>query len=125
MRFWRRDSQAPDPEYADILQPSGDVSVEATPAALAIENPETEERRGWFNRLRAGMARSSARLTEGINTIFNRRRLDDEALDELEELLIASDMGVGIAAEVTEALRKTRFNQRSRPRRCAGLSPRR
>jgi fused signal recognition particle receptor len=61
------------------------------------------------------MARSSARLTEGINTIFNRRRLDDEALNELEELLIASDMGVGIASEVTEALRKTRFNQEVAP----------
>ena len=57
------------------------------------------------------MARSSARLTEGINTIFNRRRLDDEALLELEELLIASDMGLGIAAEVTDELRRTRFNQ--------------
>jgi fused signal recognition particle receptor len=120
MRFWRRDSQAPDPEYAEILQPSGDVSVEVTPAALSTENPETEERRGWFNRLRAGMARSSARLTEGINTIFNRRRLDDEALDELEELLIASDMGVGIAAEVTEALRKTRFNQEISPEEVRG-----
>jgi len=61
------------------------------------------------------MARSSARLTEGINTIFNRRRLDEEALNELEELLIASDMGVGIACEVTEALRKTRFNQEVAP----------
>jgi len=61
------------------------------------------------------MARSSARLTDGINTIFNRRRLDDAALGELEELLIASDMGVGIAAEVTEELRRRRFNQEVTP----------
>jgi fused signal recognition particle receptor len=66
------------------------------------------------------MARSSARLTEGINTIFNRRRLDDDALLELEELLIASDMGVGIAAEVTEALRKSRFNQEVSPEEVRG-----
>ena len=77
--------------------------------------PRAQERRGWLGRLRAGMARSSARLTEGINTIFNRRRLDDAALLELEELLIASDMGVGIAAEVTEELRRTRFNQEVSP----------
>jgi len=74
-----------------------------------------EERRGWFSRLRAGLSKSSSRLTEGINQIFNRRRLDDEALDELEELLIASDMGVGVAGEVVEALRKTRFNQEVSP----------
>src|SRR5262249_59782606 len=87
----------------------------APPAALPAETSETAERRGWLNRLRAGMARSSARLTEGINGIFNRRRLDDAALLELEELLIASDMGVGIAAEVTEELRRTRFNQEVSP----------
>src|SRR5262249_60816444 len=65
--------------------------------------------------LRAGMSRSSTRLTQGINTIFTRRRLDDEALLELEELLISSDMGVGVAGEVAEALRKTRFNQEVAP----------
>jgi fused signal recognition particle receptor len=115
MRFWRRDSQAPDLDHPEILQPSEGVSIEAPQGALPPEDAETQERRGWFNRLRAGMARSSARLTEGINTIFNRRRLDDEALLELEELLIASDMGVGLAAEVTEALRKSRFDQEVSP----------
>jgi fused signal recognition particle receptor len=71
----------------------------------------SDERRGWFSRLRAGLSKSSAALTDGINAIFTRRRLDVAALDELEELLIASDMGVGVAEEVVEALRRTRFGQ--------------
>ncbi len=71
----------------------------------------SEERQGWFSRLREGLSKSSTRLTDGINAIFTRRRLDDEALGELEELLIASDMGVGVAEEVVEALRRTRFGQ--------------
>jgi fused signal recognition particle receptor len=71
----------------------------------------SEERRGWFSRLRAGLSKSSARLTEGINAIFTHRRLDDAALDELEDLLIASDMGLGIAEEVVGHLRRTRFGQ--------------
>jgi fused signal recognition particle receptor len=75
----------------------------------------SEERGGWFARLRAGLSKSSVRLTEGINQIFSRRRLDNAALDELEELLIASDMGVGVAGEVVEALRRTRFNQEVSP----------
>jgi fused signal recognition particle receptor len=102
--FWRGGGAEPQSE-----------DPEAPPAAIAPESTETQERRGWLGRLRAGMARSSARLTEGINTIFNRRRLDDEALLELEELLIASDMGVGIAAEVTAELRRNRFNQEVSP----------
>jgi fused signal recognition particle receptor len=99
---------------ADAIESTQDVSV-APSTSLAPEDADTQERQGWLRRLRAGMSRSSARLTDGINTIFARRRLDDEALLELEELLIASDMGVGIASEVTEALRKTRFNQQVAP----------
>ena len=75
----------------------------------------SEERRGWFARLRAGLAKSSSALTDGINQIFTRRRLDAAALDELEELLIASDMGPGVAEEVVEALRRTRFGQEVSP----------
>jgi fused signal recognition particle receptor len=120
MKFWRRDAPAPDPEPAKGLQPSEDSPVETPQPALAPENTGSQESRRWFNRLKVGLARSSARLTEGINTIFNRRRLDDEALLELEELLIASDMGVGVSAEVTEALRKSRFNQEVSPEEVRG-----
>ena len=75
----------------------------------------SEEPRGWFQRLRSGLSRSSTRLSEGINAIFLRRRLDDAALAELEELLIASDMGPGVAGEVVDALRRTRFDQEVAP----------
>jgi fused signal recognition particle receptor len=118
--LWGRGTPTPEPEHTGTLQPSEPSPVEAPQVALAPENAETAERRGWFNRLKVGMARSSARLTEGINTIFNRRRLDDDALLELEELLIASDMGVGIAGEVTEALRMSRFSQEVSPEEVRG-----
>jgi fused signal recognition particle receptor len=109
MRFWRRGVPAEAAEEAVAESAAPDLP------APPVESPELEESRGWLGRLRAGLARSSARLTEGINTIFNRRRLDDEALLELEELLISSDMGVGVAGEVAESLRRTRFNQEVSP----------
>jgi fused signal recognition particle receptor len=70
---------------------------------------------GWLQRLKRGLGRSSAKLGEGIAGIFTRRRLDDETLDELEELLIQADMGMPIATEVTGRLRKTRFGQEVSP----------
>jgi fused signal recognition particle receptor len=115
MRFWRRREETTE-AFSDDAESltSGEYAVvdapESEPAAEVVE-----ERRGWFSRLRAGMSRSSERLTQGINTIFTRRRLDEEALLELEELLISSDMGVGVAGEVAEALRKSRFNQEVSP----------
>jgi fused signal recognition particle receptor len=107
MRSWWR-GQPADPGPADAAAGSEPIET-ATPDA-----PD-DDRRGWFSRLRTGLAKSSTRLTEGINAIFTRRRLDDAALDELEDLLIASDMGVGVAGEVVAALRRTRFNQEVSP----------
>jgi fused signal recognition particle receptor len=75
----------------------------------------SEERRGWFQRLRSGLGRSSSRLTEGITGIFAKRRLDQAALDELEELLLAADLGTELAEEVTGRLKRTRFNQEVAP----------
>jgi len=118
--LWRRGVPAAHPEQAASSDPFEPATVEAASAQIPPEKDEAQERRGWFARLKAGMARSSERLNAGINTIFNRRRLDDAALLELEELLIASDMGIGIAAEVTEELRRTRFNQEVSPEEVRG-----
>jgi fused signal recognition particle receptor len=118
--FWRRTAPAAELEQAASSKPFEHATVAAAPAELPTGNTEAQERRGWFARLKVGMARSSERLNAGINTIFNRRRLDDAALLELEELLIASDMGIGIAAEVTEELRRSRFNQEVSPEEVRG-----
>jgi fused signal recognition particle receptor len=124
MRFWRRgiwDETAPDaeaipPEAAvATAEPAAVTPVQPAPEAAPEAAPDPEGTRGWFGRLRAGLSRSSTRLNEGINTIFLRRRLDNVALGELEELLIASDMGIGVSGEVVEALRRTRFNQEVAP----------
>jgi fused signal recognition particle receptor len=75
----------------------------------------SEAKTGWLSRLKQGLARSSAKLSDGIAGIFTRRRLDDATLAELEELLIGADMGLGLAEEVTTRLRRTRFNQEVAP----------
>jgi fused signal recognition particle receptor len=71
--------------------------------------------KGWFSRLKAGLSRSSSRLTDSIGGIFTKRKLDDEALEELEEALIAADMGVQTSAKLTAELAKKRFNKEVSP----------
>ena len=66
---------------------------------------------GFFNRLKEGLSRSTARITETLTTVFKKRRLDDEALEELEELLIAADLGVDAAAKVIAEFRRSRFGK--------------
>jgi len=71
--------------------------------------------KGWFARLKAGLTRSSSRLGEGIGAILTRRKLDREALEALEELLITADMGVATAAKLVEALSAERFEREVSP----------
>ncbi|MEO1191125.1 MAG: signal recognition particle-docking protein FtsY [Pseudomonadota bacterium] len=65
----------------------------------------------WLSRLKQGLSKSSSRITQSITGALTRRRLDQEALDELEEALITADLGVGVAATLTENLAKTRFDK--------------
>ena len=66
---------------------------------------------GFFNRLKEGLSRSTQKLGGGITAVFVRRRLDDAALDELEELLIAADLGTEAAGRVIAAFRRSRFGK--------------
>ena len=74
-----------------------------------------DSKSGWFGRIKAGLSRSSSRLTQGIGDLFTKRKLDDEALEELEELLIGADLGVATASRVTAHLAKSRFGKEISP----------
>ena len=65
--------------------------------------------RGWLGRLRSGLGRSAEALSRGIGDILVKRRLDDEALEALEELLITADLGPGVAARLAAGLARRRF----------------
>jgi len=66
---------------------------------------------GFFSRLKEGLSRSTAKITESITAVFKKRRLDDEALEELEDLLLGADLGVDAAKRVIAEFRRTRFGK--------------
>ncbi len=66
---------------------------------------------GWLARLRGGLRRSSERLADGIGGIFTGRKLDAAAIEELEELLIAADLGPATAARLAAGVAETRFGK--------------
>lgn len=82
---------------------------EAAEAARAAAEAEANDP-GLFGRLGEGLARSTAKLTEGIAAL-GRRKLDDATLEELQDLLITSDMGTRVAARVTKGIAKGRFDK--------------
>jgi fused signal recognition particle receptor len=62
-------------------------------------------------RLADGMSKSSTRISDGVSSIFTKRKLDQETLDELEELLITADLGLPAAERITDALAQDKFDK--------------
>ncbi|MVA72563.1 signal recognition particle-docking protein FtsY [Agrobacterium vitis] len=74
--------------------------------------PETPEvKQSWFQRLKAGLFRTSSQLTGQISALFTKRKLDEETLEELEDLLIQADLGVETAMRVTGTLSSERYGK--------------
>ncbi|TPG61058.1 signal recognition particle-docking protein FtsY [Roseomonas nepalensis] len=94
-------------EPADLEEPEEDEA--ALPPSAPPEAPVPSG--GFFARLKAGLSRSTARLTENLTGLFRKRRLDDEALEELEETLIAADLGLPAAQRIVAGFRRTRFGK--------------
>jgi len=67
--------------------------------------------RGWWQRLRQGLARSSASIGGAIADLVTKRRLDAAVLEELEDLLIRADLGVAAAGRIVAAIRAGRYEQ--------------
>lgn len=65
----------------------------------------------FLNKLKSALSSSSTKISSGITQIFTHRKLDDETLEELEELLITSDMGASVAAGVVAELSRQKYNQ--------------
>lgn len=91
--------------------PSGPVDA-ASPAVMAAPaDPALVKKWGWLSRLTAGLQKTSVQLSQGITSVFTKRRLDDATLAELEDLLIQADLGVEMARTIADRLKKDRFNK--------------
>jgi fused signal recognition particle receptor len=83
--------------------------VEEEPAAPETAAPELERpapTAGRLARLRSRLARSESTLGRGLLTLLARDRLDDDAWEEVEEILIGADVGVAATGELVERLRE-------------------
>ena len=58
----------------------------------------------WFERLKKGLTKTSSKLTQNVVAAVDGRTLDQEAIEQLEDALIMSDMGPSVAAQLIESL---------------------
>ncbi|MGD2132856.1 MAG: signal recognition particle-docking protein FtsY [Maricaulaceae bacterium] len=93
---------SPDPVY-----PPDEPPFEIPPSGP----DQLEMKRGFFSRLADGLKKSSSRLSDSVSAVFTKRKLDEAALEELEDLLLTSDLGAGPASRVIARLSKDKFDK--------------
>lgn len=66
-----------------------------------------KEKKGFFAKLKEGLSKTKKNLTEQIeNIVFAHRKIDDDFLEELEEILITSDMGMETTMDIIEYIKQ-------------------
>ena len=73
------------------------------------ESPKPKE--GWLARLKAGVSRTSNALSENLASVLTKRKLDDDTLDELEEILLKADLGIEMADRIRDRLSTSRHDR--------------
>ncbi|WP_103501794.1 MULTISPECIES: signal recognition particle-docking protein FtsY [unclassified Streptomyces] len=100
--------QAPpaDTRPAGDVQTAPPVDVAETPAPLAPQTETPAPTEGRLVRLRARLARSQNSLGKGLLALLSRENLDEETWEEIEDTLLAADVGVAPTQELVERLRE-------------------
>tara|TARA_B100001559_G_scaffold295285_1_gene277566 strand:+ start:345 stop:1256 length:912 start_codon:yes stop_codon:yes gene_type:complete len=63
----------------------------------------------WFKKLTSGLSKSSEKISDGIKKVIKGKKIDETTLEELEELLISSDLGANFSSGIIEDLRKSKM----------------
>jgi fused signal recognition particle receptor len=66
---------------------------------------------GFFEKLGLGLKKSSEKISEGLSEIFTKKKLDDETLESLEEVLLTADIGVKATGEIMQKFAARRQNK--------------
>jgi fused signal recognition particle receptor len=98
---------APEPTPAE---PRGKVLIGDEPVVPVAASAEPEKK-SWMSRLTSGLSRSSRQLSDNIAGVFTKRKLDDDTLQDLEDVLIQADLGIETAMRITDTLASGRYGK--------------
>ena len=102
-----------EPKTPRQKEPKPGTARPAPPPAGPHVKPKAaaEPTRSWFDQLRHGLARTSNVLSDNLASALTKRKLDEDTLDRIEEVLIKADLGVAMAARIRSAIARGRYDR--------------
>ena len=106
----RSDAERSDPVREKPVPSRSPFATSVLGLNLSMEELKSQEEaleQEFSTRFRRAVAATRESLSEKLDTVFaGRKQIDDELLDQLEEVLIAADIGVNTTLEVLETVRR-------------------
>ena len=91
----------------DDLSEEQETDVEEVAAEPLVPEAAPEEERGWFSRLKEGLAKTRNNIIGQISGLLRvGRTIDEELMEEIEEILIQADVGVNTTLELMDNVRE-------------------
>ncbi|HSH47466.1 MAG TPA: signal recognition particle-docking protein FtsY [Halomonas sp.] len=104
----------PEPLFESAEAGVPEVAASARQENVGGEKPRGEKR-GWFRRMREGLGKTRANLSDGVANLFlGRKQIDDELMEDLETQLLLADVGIeattGIIDRLSERVSRKELN---------------
>jgi fused signal recognition particle receptor len=90
----------------EMYEAGGGVETEEGEFALEEELPPEVERERWLSRLRKGLSKSRMNFVAPLSKAMASRRFDDAFWEEVEDILVGSDVGVEMTTILVERVRE-------------------
>ncbi|WP_404983261.1 signal recognition particle-docking protein FtsY [Cobetia marina] len=90
---------------AEVAVVEADATVDDEDARDTARDGREKPRRGFFARIKAGLGKTRANLTEGVASLFlGKKQIDDELMEDLETQLLMADVGIEATTEIIDNL---------------------
>lgn len=110
----RRAARAADRKAREQAEAEERARIAAERAAQQPDpelEPDVTAEGGFFDRITKGLRKSTSRMSDQMAATFNQRTLDNEALEDLEDILIMADLGTDVAGKVSASLAEDKFDK--------------
>jgi fused signal recognition particle receptor len=103
--FRRRKGEEKSEEPKVVQEP--EMSAEAAPINMEETTESESPKVGWFQRLKTGLSKTRKNLAGRISALISsKRKIDNELLEEIEEILIQADVGVKTTLNLMDRVRE-------------------
>ncbi|WCR55714.1 signal recognition particle-docking protein FtsY [Bartonella clarridgeiae] len=92
-----------------------DTIIEKNKEPLSTSTVE-QKKAAWFERLKKGLSLSSQQLSDSIGSLFAKKKLDENTLQELEDILIQADFGIETTTRIIDILATGRYEKNLSPK---------